>query len=205
MSKIRINLLSEKKKKSIPIPVGGIIVVLWVIGHVAVCFWGTVWYAQQVDDYRAQRDIERLEMEEKRTRPDQKRKRQMDQELNSIETALSDYQGILSKRMGSWTRILNRFEEFIARSKSIWIIQLRIDEEGAVGLTGISMESPTMEKDDDGKAMTLTTKGITDLVKILNQETSFVRNVALTQIQNDEMEKKPVAKFDLNFVIDKNI
>lgn len=205
MSRIKINLLSEKKKKSIPVPVGGIIVFLWTIGHVGLLFWGTMWYDQQLTDYKVEMQLDSLELDIKRIEPDQKRKRQMDQELNSIETALSDYQGILSKRMGSWTKILSRFEEFIARSKSIWVTQLRIDEEGAVVLTGISMESPTMEKDDNGKAMALTTKGITDLVKILNQETSFVRNVALNQIQNDEMEKKPVAKFDLTFVIDKNI
>jgi hypothetical protein len=136
---------------------------------------------------------------------DFKRKKQMEQELNSVEAALSDYQGILSKRMGSWTKILHRFEEFLARSKSVWVTQLRIDEDGQVQLNGVSMEALTKQKDPTGKSISLTTKGITDLVNILRRETDFVRGVSLSQITNDVQDKKPVAKFDLTFVIDKNI
>jgi|GEM_PF-1002812 Tfp pilus assembly protein PilN len=205
MSKIRINLLSEKKKKSIPIPVGGIVMALWVILNGAGLYYGTVWVEEEKETYREQKGIDRLEMQVRKLSGDFKRKKQMEQELNSVEAALSDYQGILSKRMGSWTKILHRFEEFLARSKSVWVTQLRIDEDGQVQLNGVSMEALTKQKDPTGKSISLTTKGITDLVNILRRETDFVRGVSLSQITNDVQDKKPVAKFDLTFVIDKNI
>ena len=118
-------------------------------------------------------------------------------ELQSVEQALSDYQGILSKKMGSWTKILHRFEEFVARAKTVWIQQLRIDADGQVQLSGVSMESEARK----GKKVKLVTQGVTDLVSILQQEVDFVRAVTLSQVNHDLMDKKRVAKFDLTFII----
>lgn len=127
----------------------------------------------------------------------------MKTELNTVEQAYSDYQGILSKRMGSWTKILHRFEEFVARAKTVWIQQLRIDADGQVQLNGISMESGLSGTAKNN--VKLVTQGVTDFVSILERETDFVRAVNLSQVNHDLLDKKRVAKFDLTFIIERNI
>ncbi len=205
MSQIKINILTEKKKKSIPIPIGGIALGFWVLLNIGALYFGTIWVEDEKVSYREQKGIDRLEMDVRRLTGDFKRRKRLQQEFNSVESALSDYQGILSKKMGSWTRTLHRFEKFVARAKSVWITQLRIDQDGQVLLNGISKESKTKERNTEGKSIFLTTRGVTDLVSILNQETDFVRGVSLSQVTHDLVDKKPVAKFDLSFVIDRNI
>ena len=91
----------------------------------------------------------------------------------------------------------DRFEEFVARAKTVWIQQLRIDADGQVQLSGVSMESEAKK----GKKVKLVTQGVTDLVSILQQEVDFVRAVTLSQVNHDLMDKKRVAKFDLTFII----
>jgi len=201
---IRINLLSEKKKKAISVPIGGIVVVLWVLINLGGLYQGIEMIAQEKEQYIEEKQISRLEREVARMKGDLRKMRKMKQELNNVEQALSDYQGILSKRMGSWTRVLHRFEDFVARAKTIWLTQLRIDPEGQVQLNGLSMETETNQRNSENKKIKLVTQGVTDFVTILQQETDFVRSVNLSQVNHDFVDKMKVAKFDLTFVIDRN-
>ena len=194
---IQINLLSEKKKKAIPVPIGGIIMILWIVVNLGGLYYGITWCEKAEQDYIEEKGIARLEREVSKLAPKQKRVKKMRTELQNVEQALSDYQGILSKKMGSWTKILHRFEEFVARAKTVWIQQLRIDADGQVQLSGVSMESEAKK----GKKVKLVTQGVTDLVSILQQEVDFVRAVTLSQVNHDLMDKKRVAKFDLTFII----
>ena len=194
---IQINLLSEKKKKAIPVPIGGIIMILWIVVNLGGLYYGITWCEKAEQDYIEEKGIARLERDVSKLAPKQKRVKKMRTELQNVEQALSDYQGILSKKMGSWTKILHRFEEFVARAKTVWIQQLRIDADGQVQLNGVSMESEAKK----GKKVKLVTQGVTDLVNILQQEVDFVRAVTLSQVNHDLMDKKRVAKFDLTFII----
>ncbi len=194
---IQINLLSEKKKKAIPVPIGGIIMILWIVVNLGGLYYGITWCEKAEQDYIEEKGIASLERQVSKLAPKQKRVKRMRTELQSVEQALSDYQGILSKKMGSWTKILHRFEEFVARAKTVWIQQLRIDADGQVQLSGVSMESEARK----GKKVKLVTQGVTDLVSILQQEVDFVRAVTLSQVNHDLMDKKRVAKFDLTFII----
>ena len=194
---IQINLLSEKKKKAIPVPIGGIIMILWIVVNLGGLYYGITWCEKSEQDYIEEKGIASLERQVSKLAPKQKRVKRMRTELQSVEQALSDYQGILSKKMGSWTKILHRFEEFVARAKTVWIQQLRIDADGQVQLSGVSMESEARK----GKKVKLVTQGVTDLVSILQQEVDFVRAVTLSQVNHDLMDKKRVAKFDLTFII----
>ena len=194
---IQINLLSEKKKKAIPVPIGGLIMILWIVVNLGGLYYGITWCEKAEQDYIEEKGIASLERQVSKLAPKQKRVKRMRTELQSVEQALSDYQGILSKKMGSWTKILHRFEEFVARAKTVWIQQLRIDADGQVQLSGVSMESEARK----GKKVKLVTQGVTDLVSILQQEVDFVRAVTLSQVNHDLMDKKRVAKFDLTFII----
>lgn len=202
---IKINLLSEKKKKAIPVPIGGIVIVLWGILNLGGLYWGIGWCEAEELNYIEEKGIASLEREVSKLEPKRKKSKKMKTELNTVEQALSDYQGILSKRMGSWTKILHRFEEFVARAKTVWIQQMRIDADGQVQLSGISMEAETGKRDSNQKKIKLVTQGVTDFVTILEQETDFVRAVTLSQVNHDLMDKKRVAKFDLTFIIERNI
>lgn len=198
---IQINLLSEKKKKAIPVPIGGIIMILWVVVNLGGLYYGITWCDKAEQDYIAEKQIARLEREVSKLSPKEKRVKRMRTELQSVEQALADYRGILSKKMGSWTKILHRFEEFIARAKTVWVQQLRIDADGQVQLSGVSMESEVKKGAKEGEKVKLVTQGVTDLVSILQQEVDFVRAVTLSQVNHDLMDKKRVAKFDLTFII----
>tara|TARA_Y100000589_G_scaffold324173_1_gene359910 strand:+ start:524 stop:1138 length:615 start_codon:yes stop_codon:yes gene_type:complete len=198
---IQINLLSEKKKKAIPVPIGGIIMILWIVVNLGGLYYGINWCENQEQLYVEEKGIARLEREVSKLAPKQKRVKRMRTELQSVEQALSDYQGILSKKMGSWTKILHRFEEFVARAKTVWIQQLRIDADGQVQLNGVSMEAESSKLNSKNKKVKLVTQGVTDLVSILQQEVDFVRAVTLSQVNHDLMDKKRVAKFDLTFII----
>ena len=198
---IQINLLSEKKKKAIPVPIGGIIMILWVVVNLGGLYYGITWCEKAEQEYIEEKQIARLEREVSKLSPKEKRVKRMRTELQSVEQALADYRGILSKKMGSWTKILHRFEEFIARAKTVWVQQLRIDADGQVQLSGISMESEVRRGAKEGEKVKLVTQGVTDLVSILQQEVDFVRAVTLSQVNHDLMDKKRVAKFDLTFII----
>lgn len=200
---IKINLLSEKKKQAIPVPIGGIVIVLWGILNLGGLYWGIGWCQQEELNYHEEKRISYLEREVSRLEPLRKKSKRMKTELNTVEQAYSDYQGILSKRMGSWTKILHRFEEFVARAKTVWIQQLRIDADGQVQLNGISMESGLSGTAKNN--VKLVTQGVTDFVSILERETDFVRAVNLSQVNHDLLDKKRVAKFDLTFIIERNI
>lgn len=194
---IQINLLSEKKKKAIPVPIGGIIMILWIVVNLGGLYYGIAWCEKDEQNFRDEKGIARLQREANKLAPKRKRVNRMRTELQSVEQALSDYKGILSKKMGSWTKILHRFEEFVARAKTVWIQQLRIDADGQVQLSGVSMESEAKK----GEKVKLVTQGVTELVSILQQEVDFVRAVTLSQVNHDLMDKKRVAKFDLTFII----
>jgi Tfp pilus assembly protein PilN len=201
---IKINLLTEKKRKQIPVPIGGIVVVLWAV----FCAAGVMWQKQNLDAelirYR-QEKIGNLEARAREVDNKAKDKRRLDQELNHVETALSDYQGILSRRTGSWTRVLRRFEEFVARAKTVWLTQLRVDPEGQVQLSGLSMGAKVDgEKAGNKEDRTLTTQGVTDFIRILQQATDAVDSITLSEVQHDQLDKQAIAKFELTFVIAKD-
>tara|TARA_Y100000589_G_scaffold114842_1_gene109013 strand:- start:28 stop:642 length:615 start_codon:yes stop_codon:yes gene_type:complete len=198
---IQINLLSEKKKKAIPVPIGGIVMILWIVVNLGGLYYGIKWCETQEQLYIEEKGIARLQRENSKLKPKEKRVKKMAMELQSVEQAYSDYLGILSKKMGSWTKILHRFEEFVARAKTVWIQQLRIDADGQVQLNGVSMESAAAKSNMGSKKVKLVTQGVTDLVSILQQEVDFVRAVTLSQVNHDLMDKKKVAKFDLTFII----
>jgi hypothetical protein len=201
---IKINLLSEKKKKSIPIPIGGIVVVLWIIANAGVLFWYKDKLERELAEYR-QPALSNLESKVRRLDQEAKTLRRLQQEKSNYAQALADYSGILSKKTGSWTKVLRRFEEFIAKAKTVWILQLRIDPEGLVQLTGVSKGAEIKgEQNADRKTRNLTTQGIRDLIEILNNATDAVSSVNLSEVQPDTLEKHPVSKFELTFQITKD-
>ncbi|MBW7875792.1 MAG: hypothetical protein H3C47_07380 [Candidatus Cloacimonetes bacterium] len=196
---IKINLLKEKKKKQMTLPIGGIVVGMWVFA----CIGGVYVYAQDCDkrvEDQAQTLVP-LRGEVERLEQFFRRKKSLEQDLHNHKITLTDYQGILSKKTGSWTKVFYRFEEFVARAKTVWITQVRIDSEGGVSLSGLSMEA---EKDGDSKKRKVTTQGVTDFIKILQQATDVVNQVVISELQHETLDKQPVAKFVMQFMMNKD-
>ncbi len=196
---IKINLLKEKKKKQMTFPVGGILVFLWVV----TCVVGVLWFAQQCQEELEAYTERLVPLKADVAKLDRffKEKRSMEQELNNVNTALTDYKAILSKKTGSWTKTLYRFEEFVARSKTVWVQQIRFMPDGSVSLNGTSMAA---EVKDDRKKREVTTQGVTDFIKILQQAKDVVSQVNISELQHDTMEKQPVAKFNMNFQMNRD-
>ncbi|MCJ8346699.1 hypothetical protein MJH12_14240 [bacterium] len=200
---IKVNLLTEKKKKSVPIPVGGIVIALWICLNGAGLAWKAEQTEQELEEYRRKLEPVKREVNEfKRVRKKQKR---LTTNLNRVSGDLAEYQQVLSKNTGSWTKVLHSFEEFVIRAKTVWIIQLSIDNDGQVNLTGTSMEAVIPGQSNvQGQPRKSTTKGVTDFIKILREATHTVENISLSSMVQDTIDRRKVTKFEMTFVIRKD-
>ncbi|PCJ20061.1 MAG: hypothetical protein COB02_05540 [Candidatus Cloacimonadota bacterium] len=197
---IKVNLLTEKKKKSVPIPVGGIIIALWICANAAGLAYAAEQTERELDEYK--RQLEPVKREVNKFKSIKKKQKQLINNLNRVRSDLAEYQQVLSKNTGSWTKVLHNFEEFVLRARTVWINSLNIDSDGQVSITGISMESNISGQiNSEGKPRTSTSKGVTDFMKILREATHMVENVSLSSMVQDTIDRKKVTKFDMTFVI----
>ena len=195
---IRINLLTEKRAKRIPI--GNIIP--WFLVLIVLGLLGFGWMTGEEWAKTANKDLE----DEKATKEEENRKQSskittrdnLKKQLYKIKNEISRLQRLSGANLVQWSQTLDTLTARVPE-KTVWITNLRIDSDRRVQMTAYSCNEK--ESGKNSKATNASeeklTKGIQDFIKVLLKHEYF-SDVFLQGATKNTYEKKPVWRFELN-------
>lgn len=193
---IRINLLTEKRAKRIPI---GNIIPWCMVAVVAVCLFfgwqaGEEWARTANDDIK--KEIEDLESENKRQSAKVTERDNLKKALYRVKNDIQRLQRLSGANLVQWSQTLDTLTARVPQ-KTVWITNLRIDSDRRVQITAYSCN----EKDNKSKSPNASeeklTKGIQEFIEVLLKHEYF-SDVFLTGATKNIYEKKPVWRFEIN-------
>ena len=193
---IRINLLTEKRAKRIPI--GNIIpwVMVLIVGAALFFGWtaGEEWAKTANDDLK--REIDDLETENKKQSAKVTTRDNLKKTLYRVKNDIQRLQRLSGANLVQWSQTLDTLTARVPQ-KTVWITNLRIDSDRRVQITAYSCN----EKDNKSKAQNASeeklTKGIQEFIEVLLKHEYF-SDVFLTGATKNVYEKKPVWRFEIN-------
>ena len=192
---IRINLLTEKRSK--PIPIGNIIpwLMVFVVAGLLVFGWmqGSDFAEHYNDDLKKSVD----EQKEKNDRQSSKVKKRDDlkKQLFRIKNDITKLQRLSGANLVQWSQTLNTLTSRVPE-KTVWLTNLRIDSDRRVQITAYSCNEEKASKSPNAAEEKLT-KGIQEFINVLlNHE--YFSDVFLTGATKNLYEKKPVWRFEIN-------
>ena len=193
---IRINLLTEKRAKRIPI--GNIIpwcmVVIVIVALIFGWMAGEEWAATANDDLKKQ--AKDLEDENKRQSAKVNERDSLKKNLYRIKNDIQRLQRLSGANLVQWSQTLDTLTARVPQ-KTVWLTNLRIDSDRRVQITAYSCN----EKDKNSKAQNASeeklTKGIQEFIEVLLKHEYF-SDVFLTGATKNVYEKKPVWRFEIN-------
>lgn len=192
---IRINLLTEKRAKRIPI--GNIIPWFLVLIVAGLLVFG--WIAGQdfADHYNDQLKADVAEQKDKNERQSSKVKKRDDlkKQLFRIRNDITKLQRLSGANLVQWSQTLNTLTSRVPE-KTVWLTNLRIDSDRRVQITAYSCNEEKASKSPNAAEEKLT-KGIQEFINVLlNHE--YFSDVFLTGATKNLYEKKPVWRFEIN-------
>ena len=193
---IRINLLTEKRAKRIPI--GNIIpwcmVVIVIVALIFGWMAGEEWAATANDDLKKQ--AKDLEDENKRQSAKVNERDSLKKNLYRIKNDIQRLQRLSGANLVQWSQTLDTLTARVPQ-KTVWLTNLRIDSDRRVQITAYSCN----DKDSKSKSPTASeeklTKGIQEFIEVLLKHEYF-SDVFLTGATKNVYEKKPVWRFEIN-------
>ena len=193
---IRINLLTEKRAKRIPI--GNIIpwclVVIVGIGMFFAWTAGEEWARTANDDIK--QEVSDLESENKRQSTKVTERDNLKKTLYRVKNDIQRLQRLSGANLVQWSQTLDTLTARVPQ-KTVWITNLRIDSDRRVQITAYSCN----EKDNKSKSPNASeeklTKGMQEVMGVLLKHEYF-SDVFLTGATKNTYEKKPVWRFEIN-------
>ncbi len=192
---IRINLLTEKRAKRIPI--GNIIPWFLVLIVAGLLVFGWITGQDFADHYNDQLKADVAEQKDKNERQSSKVKKRDDlkKQLFRIRNDISKLQRLSGANLVQWSQTLNTLTSRVPE-KTVWLTNLRIDSDRRVQITAYSCNEEKASKSPNAAEEKLT-KGIQEFINVLlNHE--YFSDVFLTGATKNLYEKKPVWRFELN-------
>ena len=192
---IRINLLTEKRAKRIPI--GNIIPWFLVLIVAGLLVFGWMTGQDFADHYNDQLKADVAEQKDKNEKQSSKVKRRDDlkKQLFRIRNDISKLQRLSGANLVQWSQTLNTLTSRVPE-KTVWLTNLRIDSDRRVQITAYSCNEEKASKSPNAAEEKLT-KGIQEFINVLlNHE--YFSDVFLTGATKNLYEKKPVWRFEIN-------
>jgi Tfp pilus assembly protein PilN len=192
---IRINLLTEKRAKRIPI--GNIIPWFLVLIVAGLLVFGWITGQDFADHYNDQLKADVAEQKDKNERQSSKVKKRDDlkKQLFRIRNDISKLQRLSGANLVQWSQTLNTLTSRVPE-KTVWLTNLRIDSDRRVQITAYSCNEEKASKSPNAAEEKLT-KGIQEFINVLlNHE--YFSDVFLTGATKNLYEKKPVWRFEIN-------
>jgi len=192
---IRINLLTEKRAKRIPI--GNIIpwCLVLIVGVGLFFAWtaGEEWAKTANDSLREQ--VKELDAENKRQSAKVTERDNLKKNLYRIKNDIQRLQRLSGANLVQWSQTLDTLTARVPQ-KTVWITNLRIDSDRRVQITAYSCNEEKASKSPNAAEEKLT-KGIQEFINVLlNHE--YFSDVFLTGATKNLYEKKPVWRFEIN-------
>ncbi len=192
---IRINLLTEKRTKRIPI--GNIIpwFLVLIVAGLLVFGWMTGQdFAEHYNDQLKQDVDEQKEKNDKQSSKVKKRD-DLKKQLFRIKNDITKLQRLSGANLVQWSQTLNTLTSRVPE-KTVWLTNLRIDSDRRVQITAYSCNEEKASKSPNAAEEKLT-KGIQEFINVLlNHE--YFSDVFLTGATKNLYEKKPVWRFEIN-------
>lgn len=192
---IRINLLTEKRAKRIPI--GNIIPWFLVLIVAGLLVFGWITGQDFADHYNDQLKADVAEQKDKNERQSSKVKKRDDlkKQLFRIRNDITKLQRLSGANLVQWSQTLNTLTSRVPE-KTVWLTNLRIDSDRRVQITAYSCNEEKASKSPNAAEEKLT-KGIQEFINVLlNHE--YFSDVFLTGATKNLYEKKPVWRFEIN-------
>ena len=193
---IRINLLTEKRAKRIPI---GNIIPWFMVIIVAVLLYlgwtaGEEWAETANSDVK--KEIEDLEAENKRQSAKVNERDNLKKTLYRVKNDIQRLQRLSGANLVQWSQTLDTLTARVPQ-KTVWITNLRIDSDRRVQITAYSCNDKDNKSKSPNAAEEKLTKGIQEFIEVLLKHEYF-SDVFLTGATKNIYEKKPVWRFEIN-------
>lgn len=193
---IRINLLTEKRAKRIPI--GNIIpwcmVVIVIVALIFGWMAGEEWAATANDDLKKQ--AKDLEDENKRQSAKVNERDSLKKNLYRIKNDIQRLQRLSGANLVQWSQTLDTLTARVPQ-KTVWLTNLRIDSDRRVQITAYSCNDKDSKSKSPNASEEKLTKGIQEFIEVLLKHEYF-SDVFLTGATKNVYEKKPVWRFEIN-------
>lgn len=191
---IRINLLTEKRRKSIPI--GNLFPAIFVI--ISLCVIGVAWFvgadylSTYNDDVKKQKD--EIEAQINKEQSQVKKRDDLKSEIGKVNRKIAQLEQISGANLVQWSKTLSTLSSVVPE-KTVWITNLRIDSDRRVQITAYSCNEDGKPENKEGEARL--TLGIQKFVDTLMKNPLF-NEVFLTSATKNIYEKMPVWRFEIN-------
>lgn len=190
---IRINLITTKRGKSIPI--GNIIPALFVI--LALLAMGGLWLfgVEQLKTWNEDKKAEEARLNDEIRRQSSKVKTKDDarRRVNSLKRDIENLTRLSGANLVQWSTTLDSLTSIVPE-KTVWITSMRIDSDRRVQITAYSCNEEGKEEPKEGAKLT---RGIQDFIEAL-QRHSYFQEIFLSNATKNVYEKKPVWRFEIN-------
>lgn len=191
---IRVNLLTEKRKKSISVvnylP---IFVVILGLGAIAAgWFIGEDYMSTFNDEYK--QEEQQLDSDIKKQSSKVSEKESLRKKSNSLQNEINRLIQLSGANLVQWSQTLSSLTSRVPE-KTVWITNLRIDSDRRVQITAYSCNEDGKEEPKEGGAKL--TKGIQKFIEALLGSPYF-QEVFLTSATKNIYEKMPVWRFEIN-------
>ncbi len=191
---IRVNLLTEKRKKSVSVvnylPIFFVVAVLVVIGIGWVA--GQEYMATYNDELK--QEEQDLDSQIKKQSSKVSEKENLRKKSNSLQNEINRLIQLSGANLVQWSQTLSSLTSRVPE-KTVWITNLRIDSDRRVQITAYSCNEDGKEEPKEGGAKL--TKGIQKFIEALLGSPYF-QEVFLTSATKNIYEKMPVWRFEIN-------
>lgn len=199
---IRINLITEKRKKSIPIA-SLLPTVIAIIGFIGI---GIGWFAgvEFLSDYNKDLIEKESEINAQINKEQQKTntRDKLRSEIKKLKREISQLNQLSGADLVQWSKTLSDLSEKVPE-KTVWITNMRIDSDRRVQLTAYSCAEETKGSSKEGEARL--TLGIQNFINTLMKDDNIFKDVFLTSATKNMYEKKPVWRFEINCRLQKTL
>ena len=193
---IRINLLSTKPSKKIPL--GSIVPYFFVLLVAAGCAAGWFLGSEALSTYNdgVNAEIKKLTQEKASKEQKVKDRDRARQAYNRLNSEVNRLQRLSGANYLQWSTTMDTIKDVVPKDK-VWITNLRIDSDRRVQITAYSSN----KGDDKGPQKEASEANLTEGIRLFIKDlinNKYFSDVFLTGATKNMYEKKPVWRFELN-------
>lgn len=191
---IKVNLLTEKRAKPIPIDtlILPFLTILMVGGIVAAYFFFSNQALTWNDELKEEEADLQQQIEKQRSTVD--KEKSLKSKLNAVQREINKLNQLSGANLVQWSQTFSNLTEIVPE-KTVWITNFRVDSDRRVQITAYSCNEDGKEEPKEGGARL--TKGIQDFIDALQKHEHF-SEVFLTSATKNVYEKMPVWRFEIN-------
>ncbi|MFC1743392.1 PilN domain-containing protein [Candidatus Riflebacteria bacterium] len=190
---LRVNLVTQKKRKPIQIPFQAIFIVIGLCGIGAGWFMGDKFLNDQLIEMEKKKDALKEEIGSNSEFFTQKEEKEG--KLASIGEQIETLKSLSGEDLRNWYEILEDLTKQVPND-TVWLTNFRVDSDNRVQISAISCDK---EKKSEDKGLT---KGIRKFYTRLQEHPNY-SDIFLSQATEGRMENEPIMRFEVSCKVNK--